>query len=103
MKIILKMSSNIYILFIFLISIISAEVKKRKLKNNISEINLVFKGENKIGYFINSNFEYAPNEVLVNGIPNPNCSKNCYFGEGLYNITLKYEKEIESMFQMFLC
>ena len=71
------------------------------LNQLISEIHLVLNGvgENNI---LSEDYEgILPFEVIVNGVKNDSCKRQCYFSEEINNIILRFEGQIESCASMF--
>ena len=68
-----------------------------------SEIHLVIQGSGEQTLFGDCFFTFIkqPSEVLVNGVKNDSCSKPCYLEADRNNITLKFNTQIESCYQMF--
>ena len=70
------------------------------LNNYNSVIHMIIIG-NGSQNILNSNFQYEPSEVIVNGYRNDSCKKTCYLSENLNNITLKFSEQINSFAKMF--
>ena len=70
------------------------------LANEQFEISLIImeKGNKNI---INDNFYLEPSQVKVNGIYNESCKKTCYLDQDLNNVSIIFDKEIESCENMF--
>ena len=89
-----------FLLKIALVNLIFIKTIKN-INNYISEINLVIKGKG-IKQILNNNFYTEPSEVLVNGISkDSSCRKTCDLDEDKNNITLIFENQIKSCYQMF--
>ena len=65
-----------------------------------SEINLVIQGLGKIN-ILNEYFYLDPSEVIVNCDLKPECNKNCYLDNELNNVTIKFDKQLETLENMF--
>ena len=73
----------------------------RKINNFYSEIFLVIKGNGNQKLLYNY-FNILPSEVLVNGISKVNsCTKTCFLEGDENNITLIFNQEIKSCYNMF--
>ena len=83
---------NLSFIIIFLILLINS---KEQL-----EISLVING-NGTQNLIYEDFYLDPSEVFVNGELNSSCKKSCYFENGINNVTIKFDRKIESCYQMF--
>ena len=70
------------------------------LNNYNSEIHLIIKGIGNQN-ILNNKFNPEPSEVIVNGYQNNSCKKTCYFFDGLNNITLRFDNQINSFKEMF--
>ena len=81
-----------YLIIILLFSFI-------KLINN-SEINMIIQGNGELN-ILNNEFYLDPSDVIVNGVSKPECKKNCQFINGLNNVTIKFDTQIESCESMF--
>ena len=66
---------------------------KRILNNHYSEIHLVIQGSGKQN-LLNNGFVSEPSQVLVNGIKNDLCKKNCVLEGDTNNITLIFQYQI---------
>ena len=66
-----------------------------------SEINLVIQGDGKQQFLDDYFFKIEPSEVLVNGVKDDSCSKTCNLAGDKNNITLKFDTQIESCYDMF--
>ena len=68
-----------------------------------SEIHLVIQGSGEQQLLGDYFFTYIqqPSEVLVNGVKDDSCSKTCNLVGDKNNITLKFDTQIESCYQMF--
>ena len=74
----------------------------RKINNFYSEIFLVIKGNGNQKLLYNY-FNILPSEVLVNGISKVNsCTKTCFLEGDENNITLIFNQEIKSCYNMFM-
>ena len=73
---------------------------KINLINGISEIKLVIQGNGRQS-LLGDSFNIEPFEVLVNGKKDDSCKKECNLEEDINNITLKFDKQIESCYLMF--
>jgi len=88
------------LLTILLVNLISIK-NARNLNNYISEIHLVIKG-NGTQNILSNYFYIIPSEVIVNGISKGNtCKKTCDLDEDINNVTIKFDKKIESCYLMF--
>ena len=65
-----------------------------------SEINLVIQGKGNIN-ILNEFFYLNPSEVIVNGELKTECTKNCYLYNELNNVTIKFDKQLETLENMF--
>jgi hypothetical protein len=65
-----------------------------------SEIKLIVQGEGELN-ILNNSFYLDPSDVIVNGESKPNCKKSCEFINGLNNVTIKFDNQIESCEYMF--
>ena len=76
----------------------------RKFSNYFSEIKLIIQGFGHLK-LLKESFKYEPSEVFVNNKKNDSCNKNCFINGGnvrkLLNITLRFEKQIDSCESMF--
>ena len=97
------MAKIIFYFFFYIIFAIS--LKKLNLKtiynlSYFSEIHIVVKGsgERKLLY---DNFDIEPFEVLVNDIKDDSCKKTCNLPEEINNVTLRFNREINSCYRMF--
>ena len=81
-----------YFIFIFTISFIIL------VKN--SEIKLIIQGEGELN-ILNNSFYLDPSDIIVNGESKPECKKSCEFVNGLNNIAIKFDNQIESCEYMF--
>ena len=69
--------------------------------DSISKIHLVVEGTGEIS-FLYSRFPYEPSDVIINGVSKgDNCSKICDLEENKNNVTLIFDQQIESCFNMF--
>ena len=97
--------SHLFQTFIFLLKIALVDLitikNFRNLNNYISEIHLVVKGKgNK--QILYSGFNTAPSEVIVNGISKGDtCKTLCDLDEDINNVTLIFDKKINSCNWMF--
>jgi len=79
----------------------------RKLNNNYSVIKLVIQvpegiySRNYNIKILNDQFSPLPSQVLVNGEIRNDCNKTCELTNGKYNITLRFENQINSCYEMF--
>ena len=95
----------IVLLKITFVDLISLK-NKRKLNNYYSEIKLVIQvseqgfGSHNIK-ILNDRFNTVPDEVLVNGDIRKDCNKTCGLKNGKYNVTLRFENQINSCYYMF--
>ena len=80
--------------FIFILSISFIEF----IKN--SEIKLIIKGKSYTN-ILNENFYLDPSNIKVNGESKDNCKKRCHFSEKLNNVTIIFDKPIQSCENMF--
>ena len=64
------------------------------------EINLVING-NATQNLIYEDFYLDPSEVFINGELNSSCKKSCYFENDISKVTIKFDRKIESCYQMF--
>ena len=64
------------------------------------KINIISKGKGDF-FFLNSEFYIEPDEVIIDGLPNISCKKNCYLNEDINNITIIFNHKIESCENMF--
>ena len=97
------MAKIIFYFFFYIIFAIS--LKKLNLKtiynlSYFSEIHIVVKGsgERKLLY---DNFDIEPFEVLVNDIKDDSCKKTCNLPKEINNVTLRFNREINSCYRMF--
>ena len=65
-----------------------------------SEINLVINGSNQQSNIISDNFQKDPSEVYINGTL-VSCTKKCFLGFGINNITIKFNSSLDSCEMMF--
>ena len=72
----------------------------RDLVDYFSEIHLIIQGSDN-QQLLNSGFEIEPSEVLVNGVKDDSCKKTCNLVGNKNNITLRFENQIESCYEMF--
>ena len=86
-------------LIIILVNLINSE-NLIIINNYASEVHLKIKGIGNQN-ILNSNFEYYPSEVLVNGYINHTCNKTCFLSEEINNITLIFSDEIKTCANMF--
>ena len=84
----------------FILSNSIIESLEINLINGISEIKLVIHGIGRQS-LLSNNFNIEPFEVLVNGKKEDSCKKECNLEEDINNITLKFDKQIESCYYMF--
>jgi len=90
-----------FLIFLKLILVNLVNIKNiRNLNNYVSEIHLIIQG-NGTQNILNSNYEFDPSEVLVNGVKDDTCKKICNLTEDINNITLKFENPIKSCENMF--
>ena len=87
------------ILKICLIDIITLNYQ-RNLNNNKSEIDLVIQGSGS-KQLLYSGFNPDPSQVLINGANQNSCKKTCPLQKDINNITLIFEKQLESCSNMF--
>ena len=97
------MAKIIFYFFFYIIFAIS--LKKLILKtiynlSYFSKIHIVVKGsgERKLLY---DNFDIEPFEVLVNDIKDDSCKKTCNLPKEINNVTLRFNREINSCYRMF--
>ena len=64
------------------------------------EINLTIKGTGNQN-IINSGFYLEPSEILVEGEAKPSCKKSCTFQKDINQVTIKFDRLIESCESMF--
>ena len=95
-----KVSTLYFKIFIILLKLAFCDFNMRHLNNVISEINMVIKG-NGIQSLLYSNFPIDPFEVIVNGKKENSCKKTCVLNKDLNEVTLKFDKQIESCYLMF--
>ena len=65
-----------------------------------SKIELILIGKGN-QYFLNETFYLNPSLVIINGIQNDSCKKNCTFDKDLNNVTIKFSELINSCENMF--
>ena len=65
-----------------------------------SEINLVIQGQGNLNV-LNDSFYLNPSEVIINGDLKVSCNKNCYLDNILNNVTIKFDKQLKSLENMF--
>ena len=82
-----------FLLKVFLIISILQNIKN-------SEINFIIQGSGN-QRILGNYFKFTPSEVLVNGVKDNSCSKTCNLQGGENNITLRFNDEIISCFDMF--
>ena len=92
-------------LIIFLLKIAFADLinikKIRNLKNYYSEIHLViFVKDSQEINFLNDGFNPEPDKVFINGVSS-SCKIKCNLSYGNNNVTLRYDNQIESFYEMF--
>ena len=94
-----KLASFLF-LFKFIPADLTAKNNIRKLNDNFSEIKLVVQGsgEKQILY---SGFSVTPSEVLVNGVLMDTPSKTVTLEGDKSNVSLIFNTQIESCYQMF--
>ena len=91
----LKINLIYHFFLVLLLSKVSMSIEKNK-----SEINLVVKGKGNINY-LNKKFYLNPSGVIINGVVNYTCKKNCYLDNDFNNITIKFNTSINSCEKMF--
>ena len=64
------------------------------------EIKLIIEGTGNKN-IINNNFYLDPSEVLIEGEPKPSCKKICNFQNNINQVTIKFDRLIESCENMF--
>ena len=96
----LYFESFIILLKIVLINLENTKNKRNLILNYYSEIHLVIQGRGE-KKFLGDNFNTEPSEVYINGIKNDSCKKKCDLNRDKNNITLRFEKQIESLQSMF--
>ena len=64
------------------------------------KINIISIGKGDF-FFLNSEFYIEPDEVIIDGLPNISCKKNCNFDEDINNITIIFNIKLESCENMF--
>ena len=89
----------IILLILFQIALVNLE-NLRMLNDYNSEIHMIIIG-NGSQDILNSNFQFEPSEVIVNGYKDDSCEKTCYLSKDLNNITLKFSNQINSCEKMF--
>ena len=89
---------SIFFTIIFFLSFIS--VYNINIKIFFSEIKLVIRGNNT-QYILSKEFDFEPDQVLVNGILKSSCNKTCYLDKDLNNITIIFNNNLESCSNMF--
>ena len=94
-----KLSSLLFI-FKFIFQSLSAKHRIRKLDDYYSEINLVVQGNGE-KQILHSGFSVTPTEVLVNGVPIDPPSKTVTLEGDKSNVTLHFNTQLESCYQMF--
>ena len=92
-------NKNYFLIFFIFYYIIPAKIRTI-LKNSLSEINLIVRGNGNID-FLYSSYSITPSEVLVNGIKDDSCERTCNLIEDINNITIRFEEQIESCYKMF--
>ena len=65
-----------------------------------SEINLVIQGPGNLS-ILSDSFYLNPSNIIINGNLNLLCNKICYFDNILNNVTIKFDKQLESLENMF--
>ena len=65
-----------------------------------SEINLVIQGQGNLNV-LNDSFYLNPSEVIINGDLKASCNKNCYLDNIINNVTIKFDKQLKSLENMF--
>ena len=86
----------LYISFVLLISVYSLG----NFTEHKSEINLIIQGLGNLN-ILSDSFYLNPSEVIINGDLKPSCNKSCYLGNILINVTIKFDKQLESLENMF--
>ena len=87
------------LLYIYHILFISVH-RLGNLTGNQSEINLVIEGPGNLN-ILNDSFYLNPSEVIINGDLKPSCNKSCLLDNILNNVTIKFDKQLESLENMF--
>ena len=90
---------NLFIPILFFLYC-NTDTKVRILADFTSEINLVIEGSGT-QQLINDQFSIDPYIVIVNGEEKNSCTKTCDLVEGLNNVTLKFNVEINTCASMF--
>ena len=90
---------NLFIPILFFLYC-DTDTKVRILADFTSEINLVIEGSGT-QQLINDQFSIDPYIVIVNGEEKNSCTKTCDLVEGLNNVTLKFNVEINTCASMF--
>ena len=86
----------LYIYFAILISIHSLD----NFTEYKSEINLVIQGPGNFN-ILSDSFYLNPSNIIINGDIKPSCNKSYYLGNMLNNVTIKFDKQLESLENMF--
>ena len=89
---------NIILLLTFALSNINV---LRNIKVFQSEINLIITGNNSNSHVLSNNFAGEPSQILVNGEVNASCNKMCWLSNGINNVTIRFEEQLESCKNMF--
>ena len=88
-------------LIIFLIKISLFNLVNKKYMNYCySEIHLVIKGQGEQN-LIQNYFSFKPSEVIVNGIKKDSCEKKCKLVGEQSHVTLRFENQFNSCYNMF--
>ena len=87
-------------LFKFIFADLMAKNEIRKLDDYFSEINLVVQGSGEKQVICND-FSITPSGVLINGIPLDTPSKRVTLEGDRNNVTLRFNIQLESCYQMF--
>ena len=87
-------------LFKFIFANLMAKNEIRNLDDYYSEINLFVQGSGEKQVICND-FSVTPSEVLINGVPLDIPSKKVALEGDRNNVTLRFDTQIESCYQMF--
>ena len=93
------LSIFIFIFKIVLFNLISSQ-NSTTTNNFNSEIHLIIQGKG-IQKLLSDYFKEEPSEVIVNGFKQNSCKKSCYLKKDISNITLFFERQLESCKSMF--
>ena len=88
---------NLILLFL---TLFLSEISLVNMTEQKSEINLIIEGEGN-QYFLNETFYLEPSEVIVNDVQNDSCKINCFFKKDLNNVTIKFDRLINTTENMF--